>query len=234
LDATAFLLTFAERLDRVRERIVASCARAGRQAESVRLVAVSKTFTAARVKEAMAAGLTDFGENRVQEAADKIAAVGAGATWHLIGHLQGNKAKKAAEIFDWVQSVDSIEIAEDLSRRAVAAARYPEILIELNLSGEAAKTGMDPARLDEALARIQNLPALSLRGLMTMGPYGAPRDVTRACFRQLRDTLEASRKLHVLADTFSELSMGMSDDFETAIEEGSTIVRIGRALFGDR
>lgn len=226
--------TLASSLGAIRSRIEAACHRGGRKPEEVRLIAVSKTVPAERVREAVALGIRDLGENRVQEATEKAAALGAGPTWHLLGHLQSNKAKKAVELFSWVHSLDSAEIAGEVAKRSAAIGKTIDALIELNLTGESQKTGLDPARLDETVEAIRNLPGLRLRGLMTMAPFTDDLETVRRCFRELRDTLERTRDLHNLGPDFRDLSMGMTGDFEIAIEEGSTMIRIGRALFGDR
>jgi pyridoxal phosphate enzyme (YggS family) len=218
--------TPAARLEAVRKRIAAACARAGRKAESVTLIGVSKTFPAERVKEMIAAGLHDVGENRVQEAREKIPAVGGDARWHLIGHLQGNKANVAARLFDFVHSIDSVEILERLDRGAVAAGRKLTGLVQVDLAGEAQKSGVAPEALDEVLKAAVGAKALSVRGLMILPPLEDDPEKTRPWFRRLR----------ALRDDLglTMLSMGMSGDFEVAIEEGATHVRVGRALFGER
>jgi len=209
----------------VRARIDAACSRAGRDAGEVTLVAVSKTFPASYVEEAIAAGITDVGENRVQEARDKKPSVGSSARWHLIGHLQSNKAKDAVRLFDAVDSVDSLALAEKLARAAEGAGKRQDVLLEVNIGREEQKSGALPEEVDGLVAAIGGLPALHLRGLMSIPPVGTVEE-TRRWFRELR----ALRDRHQL----EQLSMGMSEDFETAIEEGSTMVRVGRAIFGAR
>jgi pyridoxal phosphate enzyme (YggS family) len=216
----------AANLARVRERIATAAARAGRDPAAVRLIGVSKTFPASAVIAAVGAGLGDVGENRVQEAAAKkpeVTAAGAQAVWHLIGHLQTNKIRAALQLFDSIHSVDSLRLAESLSRHA----QHPiDILLEVNVAGEATKTGFSPAEVPAAASAIAALPRLRLRGLMTVAPEVTDPEAVRPVFRELRQ-LNASLGL-------SELSMGMSGDFEVAIEEGATMVRIGRAIFGPR
>jgi len=209
----------------VRARIDAACSRAGRDAGEVTLVAVSKTFPASYVEEAIAAGITDVGENRVQEARDKKPSVGSSARWHLIGHLQSNKAKDAVRLFDAVDSVDSLALAEKLARAAEGAGKRQDVLLEVNIGREEQKSGALPEEVAGLVAAIGGLPALHLRGLMSIPPVGTAEE-TRRWFRALR----ALRDRHQL----EQLSMGMSEDFETAIEEGSTMVRVGRAIFGAR
>jgi hypothetical protein len=208
----------------IRARIARAAERAGRDPRSVRLIAAAKTKPAALVRAAIDAGVTDIGENYVQEAAAKRAAAGPGARWHLIGHLQRNKAARAVEIFDCIQTVDSAALGAALSRRAVAQGRTAHVLIEVRLGGEATKHGVEPGALP-ALVEALRLPALLVEGLMTVPPPGDPESV-RPHFRSLR---ECGGRLGL-----RELSMGMTDDFEVAIEEGATMVRIGRAIFGPR
>jgi len=202
------------------ERIAAACKRAGRPRQSVTLIAVSKTFPAAAAEAAIAAGIHDLGENRVQEGRDKIPKVQGRARWHLIGHLQSNKAKDAAKIFDVVQTVDSVELARKLSR---AATSMKTVLIEVNIGREDQKAGVDPDHASRLVEEARKLPNLDVRGLMTIPPVDS--DVRRhfSTLRALRDGLG-----------LAELSMGMTADFEVAIEEGSTMVRVGRAIFGAR
>jgi hypothetical protein len=227
-----------ENLERLEEAISTACRAAGRARAEVELMAVSKTFPAETVAEAAALGLTLFGENRVQEFANKTAALGPkrkSMECHLIGHLQSNKAARAAELFDGIDSLDSLRLAERLDEAAGRYGKRLPVLIELKLSPEATKTGLAPES-DEAAQLLERLPDflnLEVRGLMTIAPWGAPEDVTRACFRSLRmgrDRWAASHpNLHL-----DVLSMGMSGDFALAIQEGATRIRIGTALFGRR
>ena len=210
-----------------------AAARSGRDPERVVLVGVAKRVPAEVVQEAVALGLEDLGENQVQEAEAKIAAVGRrAARWHMVGHLQRNKAGRASDLFDRIHSVDRRELAAALSRRAVAAGRTLPVLVEVNVSGEASKFGVAPESLEALLEAVATLPGLVLDGLMTVGPRVArPEDARRgfADLRGLRD--RAGRKLGL---RLPELSMGMSADFEVAVEEGATLVRVGTALFGAR
>jgi PLP dependent protein len=208
----------------LRARIAAAAARSGRTAESVRLIAVSKTKPAELVRAAITAGVHDIGENYVQEAVAKRAAVPERACWHLIGHLQRNKVARALEIFDVVQTVDSIALGEAVARHAAARGVRPRILIEVNLGGEASKSGIAADGVPTLLERLQALQ-LDVTGLMTIPPAGSAESA-RPYFRRLRALRDAAG--------LAELSMGMSDDFEVAIEEGATMVRVGRAIFGDR
>lgn len=197
------------------------------------LVGVVKTVPADAIREAVAAGLADLGESRVQEADQHVGAVGrTAARWHMVGHLQRNKAARALELFDRVHGVDSAELAEALSRRAVAASRTLPVLVEVNVSGEATKFGVAPEAVIRLIERVAGLPGLSLDGLMTVGPpVGGPEEARPgfARLRALRDRGERSLGLRL-----PELSMGMSGDFEVAVEEGATMVRVGSALFGER
>lgn len=220
------------RLEQVHERIVRACERAGRDPGSVRLVAVSKTIAAARIREAMAAGQTLFGENRVQEAVAKIAETGPGARWHLVGRLQSNKAKHAVGRFELIHGVDDRELAVELNRRAAAQEATQPVLVQANLAGEPTKAGAGEGELLPLVEEVSKLPHLALCGLMIIPPPEQEAERTRPWFRRLRELrdLAASR----LGRPLPELSMGMTDDFEVAIEEGATLVRVGRAVFGER
>lgn len=225
-------LSVVENLARVRERIAVAAARAGRDAADVRLVVVTKTHPVALIEEALAAGATDIGENRVQEALPKLQVLaGREVRFHLIGHLQSNKAKQAAQQFHLVHSVDSEKLARELDRHAAAAARRLEVLLQVNISGEDTKSGIEPADVAGLLQTIQSsCPALECRGFMTMAPLSDDAEAARVHFRNLR---LLSEKFEPPAARW-ELSMGMTNDFEVAIEEGATLVRIGSAIFGSR
>ena len=212
-------------VERVRERIARAAERAGRRASDVTLIGVSKTVDVDRIRQAIDAGLTALGENRVQEAKAKVATLGRPVPWHLIGHLQTNKVKDALELFDVVHSLDRWPLADALQRRAAASGRDVDALIEVNLAGEAAKSGVAPDAVGELLERLHALAHVRVRGLMAIPPVGTAEDA-RPWFRALRK----------LAETYglAELSMGMSADYETAIEEGATMVRVGTAIFGAR
>ncbi len=228
----------AENIARIRERIAQAARRSGRDADSVTLMAVSKTVEPARIVQAYAAGLRVFGENRVQEFADKAPKLTemADAEWRLIGHLQSNKARKAAELFHGVDSVDSLRLAEKLNQAAGQAGKLLPVLIEINVGGEENKTGMaaDSPELQEILQAAAKLESLEIRGLMTVPPYTEDPEGARSYFRKLREWRNqiAARKLPRIQ--MEVLSMGMSHDFEVAIEEGSTCVRVGTAIFGAR
>lgn len=222
----------AVRLQLVRDRIAAACARAGRDPGSVRLVAVSKTVPVAGVAEALAAGQTLFGENRVQEALAKMSEAGPEATWHLVGHLQKNKARHAAGAFELIHGLDDSELALELDRRAAIRSMTQPVLVQANLSGETTKHGSDEDELIPLLTAVAGLPHLELRGLMIIPPPVDDPELSRPWFRRLKDLRD--RAASILAQPLPELSMGMTDDFEVAIEEGATLVRIGRAIFGER
>jgi len=217
---------------RVRERIARACARAGRAPDAVRLVAVSKSFPAERVLELAACGHALFGENRVQEALGKIERVGPGVSWHLVGHLQRNKARQAVGTFELIHGVDDAELAREIARRAAARGIRQQLLVQLNLAQEATKSGVAEAELWPLLELVAGLPALELRGLMTIPPLPAAPEDSRRWFALLRERRDAAARR--FGQPLPELSMGMTDDFEVAVEEGATLVRVGRALFGER
>ena len=207
--------------------------RAGRAPGSIRLLTVTKGFPASAVRDAMALGLNEFGESRVQEAEPKISEIGPEPRWHLVGHLQTNKAKRAVSLFDEIHSIDSERLAEEVAARAAAATRTPACWVEVNTSGDASKFGVIPARTAELSRAIGALASVRLAGLMTIGPLHGGPDGARSAFR----TLAALRGRGIEEGWLSPdagLSMGMSDDFEIAIEEGATVVRIGSALLGSR
>ncbi|NPV05462.1 MAG: YggS family pyridoxal phosphate-dependent enzyme [Syntrophaceae bacterium] len=224
-----------ENILRVRERIAAAAARAGRDPAGVRLMGVTKTVGDDRIRQAIEAGIDIIGENYVQEARRKIELMGKSVEWHFIGHLQTNKAKYAVRLFDMIHSVNRVSLAEELNRRAAAAGVACRVLIEVNLAGEESKSGAAPDEVPGLIRAIAaGMPSLSIQGLMTMAPWYDDPEKARPCFaglRMLRDRIAAENIPNV---TLRELSMGMTDDFEVAVEEGATIVRIGRAIFGER
>jgi pyridoxal phosphate enzyme (YggS family) len=224
----------ADRVAAVREQIARAAERAGRPPGEVVLVAVSKTHPAGR--EAFGAGVHDFGENRVQEAEGKIEAAAdlatAGLRWHLVGHLQSNKARRAAALFDVVQSVDSVDIGRRLGRHAAESGRTLRALVQVDLAGEETKFGLEEDRLLPGLETLRAVPGLAVEGLMLLPPYLEDADAVRPYFRRLRVLAEKARQEGLLSGR--ELSMGMSHDFPAAIEEGATIVRVGTAIFGER
>ena len=230
----------ADNLSRLEDLIAAACRAAGRTRGEVELMAVSKTFPASTILEASALGLTLFGENRVQEWAQKSAQFGpnrqgAERRCHLIGHLQSNKAARAAELFDGIDSLDSLRLAERLDDAALKLRKRLPVLIEVKLSAEETKAGVDPEsnEASQLLEALPSLASLETRGLMTIAPWGAPDDVTRACFRSLRMWRDRWTQAHPRLN-LEVLSMGMSGDFPLAIAEGATRIRVGTALFGKR
>ena len=230
-------MSVADNLSTVRARIAAAAQRSGRDPSSITLVAVSKTFGLDAVREAAAAGQRDFGENRVQEALQKIeAAADISMRWHLIGHLQSNKARKAAPAFRWIQSVDSIDLLRRLEEGA--AERPPgdplDVLVQVDLAGEATKFGATPEEAERILAAGAAMPYLRVSGLMLVPPWNEDPEQTRPWFVQLRELRDRWLQAGMPAASLRHLSMGMSHDYEAAIEEGATIVRVGTAIFGKR
>ena len=218
----------------VKERIKNVSIRSGRLPDSVRLVAVSKKISPEQIKTAIDGGALIFGENYIQEAQNKISLLGRKVKWHFIGHLQSNKAKYAVELFDMIHSVDNYSLAEMLDKEAKKKAKTVPILIQVNISGEQTKHGLDPGKIFKLIEKISILENLRIKGLMTMPPWSQNPEDSRPYFvslRKLRDELEPAKPENV---SLSELSMGMSSDFEVAIEEGATIVRIGTSIFGPR
>jgi pyridoxal phosphate enzyme (YggS family) len=219
-------------LSKVRERIEQAAIKAGRDPQGIKLVAVTKTVPVPRIREAMAAGATIFGENYVQEVRAKIEEIGkSGIEWHFIGHLQSNKAAHAVRLFDLIHAVDSLTLARDLDKRAGAAGKIIDCLLEVNLSQEASKFGISKEKTPELAHACEELKNISLRGMMTMAPYTDDPEAARPYFIALRELREEIAHSGI---PLPELSMGMSSDFEKAIEEGATIVRIGTAIFGER
>jgi len=219
-------------LKAVRQRIEAACARAQREPGSVTLVAVTKTQPPDVVAAAAELGLAFFGENKVQEAKAKIPLCPGRLRWHMVGHLQTNKCREAVGLFEMVQSVDSFHLAEELNKRAEQSAKTLPVLLEVNAVGEASKFGCRPDQLLADLGRINALPRLEIHGLMTVPPWSPDPEKVRPVFRQLRELKERCEQL--LGAPLPHLSMGMTGDFEVAIEEGATMVRIGTGLFGAR
>ncbi len=222
----------AHNLIELRRRIAEACALCNRNPDEITIVAVTKTHPALTIKEAVAHELHDIGESKIQEAEPKITSLGPIARFHLIGHLQSNKVRKAVALFDVIQSVDSLKLAEEISRRAGEIGRTIECLIEVNSSGEASKSGVTPGETADLIRETQDLPSLRLVGLMTVGPLTDDPEQVRAAFRTCRELFERGKDN--VGDGFNTLSMGMSDDFPEAIAEGSTMIRIGTALFGSR
>ena len=227
--------SIASRLSEVRGRIGEAAARAGRPVADIRLIAVSKTFPIDAVREAYAAGQREFGENRVQEALDKIAgSADMAVQWHLVGHLQSNKARRAAESCAVIHSIDSADLLRRVDQAAAAAGRSPEVLIQADLAGESTKHGAGLDRLPEIVAAAAGCTAARLVGLMLLPPLAENPEDARAWFRRLRETRDRLLAQGAPARYLGELSMGMSHDFEVAVEEGATMVRVGSAIFGSR
>lgn len=224
-----------ENLEKIRERIATAALRAGRDPQSVSLVAVSKKIDSRLIEEACACGQTIFGENYMQEAKEKISRLPAAASWHFIGHIQSKKAKDAATLFDLVHTVDRLKLARALDRHAGLAGRTLPVLVQINVGGEAQKEGVTPEHAEELLVSMGELPNLKVKGLMTMPPFMDDPEDVRPFFRTLRQLAEhfAAKGYFDRSKGF-DLSMGMSGDFEVAIEEGATLVRVGTALFGPR
>jgi pyridoxal phosphate enzyme (YggS family) len=224
-----------DHLEAVRRRMAAAAGRAGRSAGAITLVAVSKTFGADLVREAARAGQRDFGENRVQEGLDKIEAVSDLAlSWHLIGHLQSNKARKAAAAFAWIESIDRQDVLRKVDAAAVEFGTTPAVLIQVDLAHESTKHGAETAVVRDLVHAALDARAVRLRGLMIVPPFPENPEDSRPWFRRLRELRDDLVSRGVPADRLSELSMGMSHDFEVAIEEGATMVRVGTAIFGRR
>jgi pyridoxal phosphate enzyme (YggS family) len=231
-------MSIAENITKIQERIAAAATRSGRSHQEITLMAVSKTFPAESVREAYAAGLRVFGENRVQEFSSKIERLRdlRDAEWHLIGHLQSNKTAKAAELFDAIDSLDSMRVAEKLNASVASATRKLRVLIEINLGGETAKSGLlpDSDELEQILLSAPRWQNLKIQGLMTVPPYTEDPEGARPYFRQLRQLRDKIAVRNLPQIGMEVLSMGMSHDFEVAIEEGATCVRVGTAIFGTR
>jgi PLP dependent protein len=227
-------MSVVENLQIVRDRIASAAKRAGRDPSSVMLVVVTKTIDRDRIREAVVSGASILGENRVQEAKEKIEALGKLASWHLIGHLQTNKAKYAVKLFDLVHSVDNLELAAEIDRQAAKIGKMQDILIEVNIAGEAAKAGVPVKGVPELVAEVSRLKNVSVKGLMTMPPFSENPEDSRPYFQKLRQLMESIAKENIPNVSLKELSMGMSGDFEVAVEEGATLVRVGTAIFGAR
>ena len=222
-----------EILMEIRGKIAAACKRAGRDPAEVEIIAVTKTHGEEVVREAWEAGLAIVGENKVQEAAWKKPASVAGPSWHLIGHLQGNKVRPALELFDFIHSVDSVKLINKIESVAEATGARPHILLEVNVSGEKSKTGMPPSEVDEAIRTLmERAPRITLEGFMTMAPFSEDPEEARPYFRALRELRDRTEEKFGI--TLPRLSMGMSGDYEVAVEEGATWVRLGTVLFGER
>lgn len=221
-------------INKVRQRIATAAARCSRSYDSIKLLAVTKTVSPSAVEQAIRAGITAFGENYVQEAREKINAIEQRVQWHMIGYLQNNKAKYAVNLFDYIHSVDRMELAKEVNKRAGLIGRKINLLIEINVSGEKTKNGIPAANAIDLMKDVSVLENISVKGLMTMAPYSDNPENSRPYFCELRNLQKNIINEGITGIQMDELSMGMTDDFEIAIEEGATIVRIGRAIFGER
>ena len=222
----------AENLERVREQIAQAAAKVGRAVDEIELVAISKTHDAAKVREAIEAGQTLFGESRVQEARVKIPELPSNLRWHFVGHLQKNKIRHALPLFELTHGVDSLALAEDINRIAEEDGLHPRVLLEVNVAGEGSKFGFQPDKLRAEMESLLALPRLSILGLMTIPPIAEEAEASRKYFVQLRE-LRARLQTEFHVD-LAQLSMGMTQDFAVAVEEGATLVRVGTAIFGER
>ena len=223
-----------QNLEEIHRRLQDAARSAGREPAEIRLVAVTKTVGPERLQEAVAAGQSLFGENYVQEAKTKIAALGPGFTWHFIGHLQSNKARAAVELFDLIHSVDRLSLAQALEQAAGRQGKVQNILLQVNLAGEESKSGTAPENAQALLRGISRMPHLRVMGFMTMPPWFDEPERVRPYFRELRELRDRLRRLELVEEDLPELSMGMTGDFEVAVAEGATLVRIGTAIFGRR
>lgn len=224
----------ADRLQAVTQRIAKCCEKSGRSPDDVCLVCVTKGVEAGVIREALAAGVQVLGENRVQDAAVKHCLIGDTASWHMVGHLQTNKVRDAVRIFSLIHSVDSLHLAEAIDKEAARVRKVQDILIQVNVSGEESKFGIPPDQVFPFIKEAGLLPHVAIRGLMTIAPESADPDAARPHFRRLYELQDEINERRLVMDELTILSMGMSDDFEVAIEEGSTMVRIGRAIFGEK
>lgn len=226
--------TIAVNIEKIKQRIETAAARSHRPSDVIKLLAVTKTVSPAKIQEAINTGIQAVGENYIQEAKEKIAFIGKRVEWHMIGHLQTNKAKYAVKLFDYIHSVDRLDLAREIDKRASLAGRKINILIEINVSGEKTKNGIPATQAIGFIKDISPLGNISINGLMTMAPYSENPENSRPYFSELRRIREHIEKEGIAGVSMKELSMGMTDDFEIAIEEGATIIRIGRAIFGER
>jgi pyridoxal phosphate enzyme (YggS family) len=228
----SYFMDIAENLERVRERVAHAAVKGGRSVDDIELVAITKTHPANKVREAIEAGQTLFGESRVQEARAKIPELPSNLRWHFVGHLQKNKIRHALPLFEMIQSVDSLGLAQEVNRIAEEEGMHPRILLEVNVAGEGSKFGFAPDKLREQMEALLALPRLSILGLMTIPPLAEETKVSRKYFvqlRELRDRLQTEFRVDL-----AHLSMGMTQDYPIAVEEGATLVRVGTAIFGER
>jgi len=226
------MVSIADNLERVREQIAQAAVKVGRSAEKIELVAITKTHPAEKVREAIEAGQTLFGESRVQEARAKIPELPSNLRWHFVGHLQKNKIRHALPLFELIHSIDSLGLAQEMNRIANEEGMHPRVLLEVNIAGEGSKFGFKPETIRAQMESLLALPRLSIEGLMTMPPLAEEAEPLRAFFVQLRELRAALEKEFDLK--LPQLSMGMTNDFTVAVEKGATLVRVGTAIFGER
>ncbi len=219
-------------LEIINEKIKKAALKANRHPEEIKLVAVTKTATIEQIKDALSAGVKIIGENKVQEAKEKYQILTTDIEWHLVGHLQTNKVKYAIEIFDCIQSMDSIKLAKEIDRRSLQFGKITNVLVEVNVSGEETKYGIKPEEVKPFLKEISKFSRIRVRGLMTIAPIGEVKEEVRPYFRKLRELFKEIKSKNIKNVKMDYLSMGMTDDFEVAIEEGANMVRIGRGIFG--
>ena len=224
----------AENLNILRNRVEQACARCGRKSSEIRIVAVTKTFGVDQIREALAAGLVDFGENYVQELREKRKSLPEGPRWHFIGHLQSNKAKYMIDVVHLIHSLDSVDAAKELQKRAERAGKTVDVLVEVHTTDEATKYGVMPEETAEFVRQVAGLDRVKIKGLMTMGPFSDDPNASRPSFRQVAELKSEIEKQRIGNVVMEQLSMGMTHDFEVAIEEGATIIRVGTAIFGPR
>ena len=227
-------MSIADNFRTITDRIASAAKRAAREPSSVGLIVVTKTVDVERIRHAVAAGALVLGENRVQEAREKIEQLGNIAHWHLIGHLQTNKAKYAVKLFDLIHSVDNLELAKELDKQAAKMEKVQNVLIEVNIAGEASKAGMAVKEAPALVWETSKLKNVSIQGPMTVPPFSDDPEDSRPYFRVLRELAESIARENIRGVSMNELSMGMSNDFEVAVEEGATMVRVGTAIFGER
>ena len=226
--------TIAENITSVKERIEKAAEKVGRDPSEIALVAVAKGVEVERITEAIDGGVSIIGENKIQEALPKVKAMGGSVTWHMVGHLQRNKAKEAVRIFDLIHSLDSLRLAEEIHSRALTAGMIRDVLVQVNTSQEETKFGLEPGQILDFLKDISSFKGLSVRGLMTIGAFLPDPEEVRPCFRKLRELRDRIIEANIPNIEMEYLSMGMTSDFEVAIEEGANMVRIGTAIFGPR
>jgi len=227
-------MSIRENVQFVRNKIAEACRRSGRESEEIELVAITKTVDVEQINEAIEAGLRVVGENRVQEAWRKYQEVGGKAHWHMVGHLQTNKVKRVLQFADMIHSVDSVHLAREIQTQAEKLERTIEILIQVNTSGEESKFGLEPEATIGAIEEVSTLPNLKIKGLMTIGAFLPNPEDVRPCFKLLNDLKGRVNEHKIAGVEIGTLSMGMTNDYEIAIEEGSTMVRVGTAIFGER